>query len=134
MTNSHSRDDILARVRSGSGYDLAQAAARRQAALDFLAQHSHGPRPLLADDLVPRFCRRSAAMSSTVDHVAQIADVPAAIARYLAAGDLPKQAVCWQELGDLPWASVGLSVEARAARGDDLVSQALSAPLPKPAR
>lgn len=116
-----SRDDILARVRAGLGRDPALADARRQAALDYLAARKPGPRPALDGDLQQRFRARSEAMSSTVDAVASSADVPAAIARYLAAGGLPSRAVCWESLGALDWAAAGLTVESRAARDDDLV-------------
>ena len=125
INNRASRDHILARVRAGLRHDPAQAATKRQAALNMMAQHVQGPRPTLngslSDSLMQRFCRRSVAMSSSVDHVAQLDEIPAAIARYLVAGKLPMQAVCWAALGGLDWASVGLSVEARAARADDLV-------------
>jgi len=47
--------------------------------------------------------------------------VPQAVARYLNEHALPKQAVCWPVLQALDWTSVGVTVEARPARGDDLV-------------
>ena len=116
-----SREDILARVRAGLGSDPAQADAKRRAALDHLAARAQGPRPALAGDAQARFRARAEAMSSTVDTVACGAELPAAIARYLAAGGLAPRAVCWEEFGALDWAAAGLTVEPRAARGDDLV-------------
>jgi L-lactate dehydrogenase complex protein LldG len=121
MDNAESRASILARVRAGLRQDPALAASRRQAALDTITQRRQGPRPELAGDLLQRFCTHSQAMSSTVDHLQKIADVPSVVARYLMAGGLPMQAVCWQHYRDLAWAAAGLAVEARAADGDDLV-------------
>lgn len=129
MSQNTSREDILGRVRAAlkqdPAADPAQAAARRQTALDHIAARPSGPRPALAAlpqaDLVQRFRARSEAMSSTVDTVAGSADVPAAVARYLAAGGLAARAVCWPRLGALDWAAAGLAVEPRAATPDDLV-------------
>ncbi len=129
MSQNTSREDILGRVRAAlkqdPAADPAQAAARRQTALDHIAARPSGPRPALAAlpqaDLVQRFRARSEAMSSTVDTVAGSADVPAAVARYLAAGGLAARAVCWPRLGALGWAAAGLAVEPRAATPDDLV-------------
>ena len=47
--------------------------------------------------------------------------MPQAVARYLNDHALPKQAVCWPVLQALDWTSVGVTVAARPARGDDLV-------------
>lgn len=121
MNKPSSRDDILARVRAGLRHDPAQAESKRRAALDYIAAQAQGPRPVLAGDLQQRFRQRSEAMSSTVETVAGAAEVPAAIARYLAAGALPTQAVCWPAYADLDWAAAGLAVEARAANANDLV-------------
>lgn len=50
-----------------------------------------------------------------------MADVPAAVARYLERNKLPKTAVCWAELCELEWEAAGMNVEARAAQGSDMV-------------
>ncbi|QRJ65224.1 LutC/YkgG family protein [Azospira restricta] len=113
-----SREDILARVRAKLGA-AAGDAARRAAARAVLAAPAAGPRPALAGDLVARFRAKSEAMASTVDVVATTAEVPAAVARYLAGRGLAPRAVCWPELAALDWAAAGLAVEARAAGGDD---------------
>ena len=60
-------------------------------------------------------------MASTVERLASLGDVPAAVVRYLAAQDLPLQAACWPSLGGLDWSGAGLAVAARAANGDDPV-------------
>lgn len=121
MTRPASRDDILARVRAGLAHAPALVDTRRRAALDYITARPQNSRPLLACDLQQRFCQRAQAMSSTVDTLANLAQVPAAIARYLSAGSLPGKAVCWACYAPLEWAAAGLHVEARAAGADDLV-------------
>ena len=121
MNPPSSRENILARVRAGLQHDPAQAEAKRRAALDYVAARRQGPRPVVVGDLQRQFRSRSESMSSTVDNVASRAEVPADIARYLAASGLPMRAVCWAEYGALDWAAAGLAVEPRAARDDDLV-------------
>ena len=117
----NSRDDILARVRAALPHLAATREARRQAALAHIAARGRGPGPIAGGDLPALFAARSSAMSSTVERVAAFSDVPAAVARYLAAGHLPCQAVCWHALQALDWTGAGLSVDARAARESDLV-------------
>ncbi len=73
------------------------------------------------DALLERFRRRSEAYASTVDQVGAMAAVPAAVARYLAALDLPRRAVVQPALGPLGWQDAGIAVEARGARDADLV-------------
>ena len=58
-------------------------------------------------------------MSSTVETVQTDAEVPAAVARYLASNGLAPQAVCWPQLAVLDWAAAGLQVAGRAANGND---------------
>ena len=50
-----------------------------------------------------------------------MSEVPQAIARYLDANNLPKNAVCWPELFELEWQAAGIQIESRAAEGSDLV-------------
>ena len=66
-------------------------------------------------------------MENTVESIASRQAIPAAVARYVAALDLPPalavqkslRGVCWPEFADLDWAGAGLTIEARATRGDD---------------
>jgi L-lactate dehydrogenase complex protein LldG len=115
------RADILGRIRGGLGRTPEAEAAARAAMTDYLARRSQGPRPDIAEDLVQRFMACSAALASTGEQVAALADVPAACARYLDAQHLQRQAVIWPELAGLDWAGAGLAAQPRAARGDDLV-------------
>ncbi len=118
------REDILGRVRSHLGRN-ADNAATANAGIDvWMAARNQGPRPAVAAEaaaLLTRFREKSEALSSSVDLVASEADVPAAVARYLAGLDLGDKSVCWPGLAALPWAASGLQVEARAARDADLV-------------
>jgi L-lactate dehydrogenase complex protein LldG len=116
-----SRDLILGRVRARLGRDAADAEPSRAAVAAALAAKAPGPRPPPDADLPAAFRRRSEALASTVDEVAGLADVPRAIAGYLAAHQLPARAVCVPELAGLDWSGAGIAVEARGAVDYDLV-------------
>jgi L-lactate dehydrogenase complex protein LldG len=68
-----------------------------------------------------RFRERALSLASTLDDVPHKTDVPARVAAYLQERALPLRAVCWRELLELDWQASGIEVEARAARGEDLV-------------
>ena len=114
----NAREDILARVRANLGVK-AQDTARQNTALEVIAARQQGPRPVVGGDLAARFQVKSEAMSSTVETVQTDAEVPAAVARYLASNGLAPQAVCWPQLAVLDWAAAGLQVAGRAANGND---------------
>ncbi len=116
-----SREDILGRIRQRLGRTAANAdsGARRRGcgAEGTGAGAPSAGRP----DLLARLRERSELLSSTVDVVPAVAQVPAAAARYLREHALALRAVCVPELAHLDWAGAGLEVAARAAREDDLV-------------
>ncbi len=119
-----SREDILNRVRAGLRRDGRNAAVAREEMQDALTSRRHGPKPVIDSDsqaLLRRFRLKSERQSSTVDSVTRDAEVPAAVARYLTAMDLPSSAVIWPALAGLDWTAAGLRVEARDARDADLV-------------
>lgn len=117
----NAREAILGRVRRALGR-APSGALDSEAAVDaHMAARPIGPRPSHASTPVERFCERALALSSTVEQVADMGAVPAAVARYLAAGGLPKVAVCWPALAKLDWTGAGLDVIPRPATGDDLV-------------
>ena len=116
-----SREDILNRVRSHLGRNANNAPPAAISIDAWLDAKTPGPRPAVSGDLVARFRAWSEKQSSTVDAVATLADAPAAVARYLAARQLPTQAVCWAQLGGLPWREAGLEVALRGAVDTDLV-------------
>lgn len=121
LDTSTARSRILGRLRSAQGRGPVPSAGERRAADDWIARRAVGPQPTVGDDLVVHFETQAARMSSTTERVAWLADVPAAVARYLDAHGLPRRAVCWNTLGDLDWRGAGLDVEARRPQGDDLV-------------
>ena len=119
-----SREDILGRVRAGLHRGATNAAAAREEMAAALSQRVHGPKPAMDCDppaLLKRFRLKSEQQSSTVGIVAQEADVPAAVARYLTSMNLPQAAVAWPSLAALDWGAAGLAVEGRGARDADLV-------------
>lgn len=107
------RDDILGRVRRGVGKD--DFAGRRAAAVASLTTVERGPQPVINADLVGRFQAKAEYLSSTVAAVATLAEVPSAVAAYLAANGLAGEAVATADVGGLDWAASGLSVAARPA-------------------
>jgi L-lactate dehydrogenase complex protein LldG len=124
--NRASRDAILGRVREALGKSGADSAARADAEA-CLAAHAQGPRPAMPADLVARFMQRATDMASTVEPIASRAEIPAAVARYLDALELPPElaeqkshaGVCWPEFADLDWSGQGLTIEARPTAGHD---------------
>lgn len=113
MDTSTARRNILARIRAAQGRDGAPADAEREAAADYVVRHPEGPRPPMPDDLVTRFVEQAGKMSTTVDLVDAMHDVPAAAQRYLTSQGLPIHAIAWQTLQDLAWTDAGLDVEFR---------------------
>jgi len=116
-----SREDILGRVRRQLGRTTENASSGRSEMERYIAARAAGPHGILSGDLGSRFREKSLALSSSVEAIADLAQAPAAIARYLASQGLPQQAVCWPRFADLDWTGAGLRVESRPARGADLV-------------
>jgi L-lactate dehydrogenase complex protein LldG len=84
-----------------------------------LRDRKRGPLPTMKWERLARFRQCSIEAASTIDEVDSRAQVPGAVARYLAENELPAAGVCWPELGDLDWHGAGLQIEARPANGDD---------------
>ena len=120
--NAASREAVLARVRTALGRSGRDDAARA-AALAYIAGRRQGPRPAMAADLVMRFLARATDMASTVERVASLDVVPAAVASYLAAlgaaGEAARSGVCWPQFATLGWARAGLTIESRPTVGHD---------------
>jgi L-lactate dehydrogenase complex protein LldG len=115
------RDNILARIRVAQGRVGAPAPQERAAVIDYINAHPQSPRPKSGWEPVARFRDRALSLSSTLADVTSLADVPQAVATYLASNSLPLAAVCWPEFKTLDWRGAGLAVEARVARESDLV-------------
>jgi L-lactate dehydrogenase complex protein LldG len=126
LSDPSARAAVLQGVRAALGRTEPDEE-RRAAALAYIAARREGPRPVLPADLVARFAERATDMASTVERIATLADVPQAVARYLAALDLPPTlamqkshtGVCWPAFAALDWAAHGLAIEARPTLGHD---------------
>jgi len=126
--NAAARGAVLDRVRKAlkRGGDAARVRADADA---YLAARGQGPRPTMPADLVTRFAARASDMSSTVERIASVDEIPAAVARYLDALDLPEtiaaqkshRGVCWPEFAGLDWRAFGLDIESRPIVGADLL-------------
>jgi len=121
--NQTARDTILARVRSALDKKLADARAKANVEA-YVTAHRHGPRPQMPADLRARFIERARDMSSTVESIAAMSDVPSAVARYLDTlapdiSDQPRAGVCWPEFASLDWSTAGLSIDPRPTLGND---------------
>jgi len=115
------RDNILARIRAAQGRSGAPDDAEREAVRAYIQAHPQGPRPRSDWELIARFRERALSLASTWDEVGAKSEIPASAARYLRENNLPLHAVCWPEFAGLDWTGNGIGVEARNARGDDLV-------------
>ena len=125
--NATSRAAVLDRVRSALHRHGSDSDARA-AANAYLAARKQGPRPALAGDLVARFAARAQDMESSIERVATLDDVVAAVGRYIdtiaAAAEQegnPRAGVCWPEFGWLDWSRANLQIESRPTVGHDLV-------------
>jgi L-lactate dehydrogenase complex protein LldG len=113
------RAAIFNRIRAAQRRPAQVGAEEWAAVEEYLARHPEGPRPAIEGDLKLRFRAMSERMSSTVDEVPHLADAPAAVARYLEAQQLARQAVIWPTLSTLDWSGAGIAVEARPPRRDE---------------
>ena len=88
--NAGARARILGRIRKSQGRGTGRVSAtEREAIATYLKAHPRGPQPELGmatqAERVARLRAKADALSSTSEEVATMADVPAAVARYLAA-------------------------------------------------
>jgi L-lactate dehydrogenase complex protein LldG len=113
------RENILGRIRAANASHRKSGADSVQEVAAHLGNRKRGPLPGMKWKRIARFKRCSIEAASTVEEVSSRADVPAAVAHYLAEHELAKTGVCWPELGELDWRGAGLEIEARPANGDD---------------
>lgn len=115
-----SRDTILASIRAALGRQApseADAAAVRAK----LREHPRGPMPTMDWEPIARFRERALSLSSTVDEIDSIGDLPRAVVRYLRDTGLPLVGCCWPQFEALEWTKQGVTMLPRAARGEDKV-------------
>jgi L-lactate dehydrogenase complex protein LldG len=115
------RANILARIRTRQGKAVTPRNAERELVAQFIAEHPQSPRPFVDADLVARFRDRALNLTTSVEDLDSLQQLPAAIARYLTEKQLSTSAVCWPAFATLDWAAKGLQVEVRPARDTDLV-------------
>ncbi len=109
------RENILARISKARGSGAAVDVDSE------IRRHQRGPAPPQEYNLVKHFCTQATNLASDVAQASTIAEVPSVIARYLSERHLPMQGVCWPAVAPYDWHSAGIEVQARAARGDDLL-------------
>jgi L-lactate dehydrogenase complex protein LldG len=115
------RKRILEQIRKAQGRGAAASKADLEAIDTYLAAHPRGPQPPLAGDLIAKFRAMAEASQSTMECVSHNEDVPAAIARYLDAQNLPRSGCVWPALAHFDWASAGLALDARGANDRDAI-------------
>lgn len=115
------RNNILARIRAAQGRSGTPSLQERDDAALHIRTHPQGPRPRSDWEPVARFSERALTLSTSVDQVGAIGEVPSAVAHYLQQHSLPRRAVCWPDLMELDWQTAGIEVEARGAQGSDLI-------------
>lgn len=118
---SEARERILARIRERQGRGVQRDAAETALVRAHLDAHPRNPTPRDTGHPAARFRERAVSLASSVDEVGDATEVPSCVARYLHERELPLHAVCWPELAALDWTAAGIAVEARCARGEDLV-------------
>ncbi len=116
------RENILARIRkaqgrSGSEPTEAEIAMVREA----IARHEVGPQPAFAHapDRLAQFRKECDRLGTTHATLASEGDIPAEVARYLAAGKLGRALAGWSEFAGLDWAGAGIEFRNRPANAED---------------
>ena len=113
------RDNILRRIREANGREGLATQKDKSAVLPRLKERSRGPLPKMDWDPLQRFRERCIALNSTVGEARSLAEVPQAVASYLAVNNLTSAGTCWPEFASLDWAGAGLTIQARPSNGDD---------------
>lgn len=113
LDTSASRRRILSRIRAAQGRTDHSREREEDSTRNYVAQKPIGPQPDVGDDLLARFVAQSERLSTTIDRVATMQEVPGMVALYLQVRGLGARAIAWPSLAALEWAAVGLHVEAR---------------------
>lgn len=116
------RENILARIRKAQGRGGAgPSEAERAAVREAIARHEVGPQPPFAHapDRLAQFRGECDRQGTTHAVLGAEADIPAEVARYLAAGGLDPRVAGWGEFAGLDWAGAGIAFDNRPARDGD---------------
>lgn len=117
----NARDNILARIRARQAKGATPGVGGREAVRAHLAAHRQNARPAADWNPLTRFRDEALKLASTLDEVESFDAAPAAVARYLEAQGLPRDAVCWDGIAGLDWGAAGIRISNRRARDTDLV-------------
>ena len=118
------RENILARIRKAQGRPGAEPTQAEMALVrEAIARHEVGPQPPFAHapDRVAQFRKECERLGTTHATLASDADIPAEVARYLAAKGLGRSLAGWEEFAGLDWAGAGIAFHNRPATPDDRV-------------
>lgn len=121
MDTSAARQAIFNRIRKAQNRPDQISDTERDAVQAYMNEHPEGPRPDIGQGLLQRFKEQAQRMSDTIDEVAVLADVPAAVAKYLDGIQVAKQAIAWKTLNTMAWPDAGIQVEFRPPKNDDMV-------------
>ena len=116
------RENILARIRKAQGRSggLPTEAEIAQVRGE-IARHEVGPQPAFAHapDRLAQFRRECERLGTTHATVASESEIPAEVARYLAANGLGPALAGWNEFAGLDWKAAGIAFLDRPANADD---------------
>lgn len=116
------RENILARIRKAQGRPGAEPTGAEMALVrEAIARHEVGPQPPFAHapDRLAQFRKECDRLGTTHALLASDRDVPAEVARYLAANGLEPALAGWSEFAGLGWAQAGIEFRDRPANAGD---------------
>lgn len=116
-----SREQILANVRHALRQGQAPQAAAHAAVQQRLHACARAAQLDWTGEPLTRFLACAQALSSSTGQVANLADVPTAVAGYVQQQSLLPDLVGWSTFAALPWAAAGLQYTPRTANADDLI-------------
>jgi len=123
---SAARDDILAALRAATGGKARETGVAREFVVRCASPRANlvpeRGRPGPAGELIARFTAEAETAGATLARIAERADIPQAVADYLAAHDLPGTLRAAPALKDVPWPEqTGLSVDFGRPEAADAV-------------
>ena len=122
MQSTSSRDAILQRIRSQSGREGLTSVAERDAVKARIQSRPTAPLPGIAKhEPVAHFIAECERVKTTVALVATEAEIPSAVAKYMAEEGLNTAISGWSAYANLDWQAAGLSYKAGPSTAQDLI-------------